>query len=186
VVATEGAKNCLLLGQFYPCRDAAEWDKVYVQPNVENGNLIKADTLEGLCEKMNVPKDAFLATVKRYNEITASGQDTDHGKAPWRLSSLDTPPYYAAKMAGWALATLGGVHVNYDFNAVDQQGAPIPGLYMAGLDVGGFFNGNYPEYYGGLCMGRCVTLSWLAAHSIMGQAYPTPVESAQLAFDRTK
>lgn len=182
VVATEGAKNCLLLGTYYPCRDAKEWDEVYVAPNVEQGNLIKCDTLEELAAAMDVPADAFLATVKRYNEITESGVDTDHGKAPWRLSKIDEPPYYAAKMAGWALATLGGVHVNYDMNAVDAEGAPIEGLYMAGLDVGGFFNGNYPEYYGGLCMGRCVTLAWLAAHSLMGEEYPTPVESARTAF----
>ena len=182
VVAQEGAKNCFLLGKYYPCRNAEEWDEVYVQPNVDEGNLIKCDTLEELADTMGVPKDAFLATVKRYNEITESGVDTDHGKAPWRLSKIDEPPYYAAKMSGWALATLGGVHVNYDFNAIDKQGNPIEGLYMSGLDVGGFFNGNYPEYYGGLCMGRCVTLAWLAAHALMGEEYPTPVESARLAY----
>lgn len=182
VVAQDGAKNCLLLGQYYPCRSAEEWDEVYVQPNVENGNLIKCDTIDELAKQMNVPEDAFKATVDRYNEIADSGEDTDHGKAPWRLSKLDEPPYYAAKMSGWALATLGGVHVDYDFKAVDKEGRPIEGLYMSGLDVGGFFNGNYPEYYGGLCMGRCTTLAWLAAHAIMGEAYPTPVESARLAY----
>lgn len=182
VVAMEGAKNCFLLGTYYPCRDAQEWEEVYVGPNVEQGNLIKCDTLEELADAMGVPKDTFLATVKRYNEITESGVDTDHGKAPWRLSKIDEPPYYAAKMSGWALATLSGVHVDYNFNAVDTDGNPIEGLYMSGLDVGGFFNGNYPEYYGGLCMGRCVTLAWLAAHSLMGEEYPTPVESARAAF----
>lgn len=182
VVAEEGAKNCLLLGQFYPCRDAQEWDEVYVQPNVENGNLIVADTIEELAEKMGVPADTFAATVERYNGIVDSGEDTDYHKAPWRLSNLDQPPYYATKLAGWALATLGGTHVDYNFNAVDTEGKAIEGLYMAGLDVGGFFNGNYPQLYGGLCMGRCVTLSWLAAHALMGEEYPTPVESARLAF----
>lgn len=182
VVAMEGAKNCFLLGTYYPCRDAQEWEEVYVGPNVEQGNLIKCDTLEELADAMGVPKDTFLATVKRYNEITESGVDTDHGKAPWRLSKIDEPPYYAAKMSGWALATLSGVHVDYNFNAVDTDGNPIEGLYMSGLDVGGFFNGNYPEYYGGLCMGRCVTLAWLTAHSLMGEEYPTPVESARAAF----
>lgn len=183
VVAREGAKNCLLLGQFYPCRSDEEWHEVYLNPNVENANLIKADTLEDLCDQMGVPKDAFLATIERYNEMADNGEDIDHGKAPWRLSKVDQPPYYAAKMAGWALATLGGIHVNYDFNAVDVEGEPIEGLYMAGLDVGGFFNGNYPEYYGGLCMGRAVTLAWLAAHSIMGKEFPVPLESARAAFD---
>lgn len=182
VVAKEGAKNCFLLGTYYPCRDAQEWDEVYVQPNVEQGNLIKCDTLEELADTMGVPKDTFLATVERYNQITESGTDTDHGKAPWRLSKIDEPPYYAAKMSGWALATLSGVHVDYNMNAVNTEGEPIEGLYMSGLDVGGFFNGNYPEYYGGLCMGRCVTLAWLAAHSIMGEEYPTPVESARAAY----
>lgn len=182
VVAEDGAKNCLLLGQFYPCRDAQEWDEVYVQPNVENGNLIVADTIEELAEAMDVPVDNFMATVERYNQLAARGEDADYHKAPWRLSSLDEPPYYASKLAGWALATLGGTHVDYRFNAVKEDGSAIEGLYMAGLDVGGFFNGNYPQLYGGLCMGRCVTLSWLAAKAIMGQEYPTPVESARLAF----
>lgn len=182
VVAKEGAKNCLLLGQFYPCRDAQEWDEVYIQPNVENGNLIKCDTLEELAEEMGVPLDNFLATVERYNQISTAGVDTDYNKAPWRLSNLDQPPYYASKLAGWALATLSGVSVNYDFNPVTEEGNAIEGLYMSGLDVGGFFNGNYPQLYGGLCMGRCVTLAWLAAHSIMGVEYPSPVESARLAY----
>ncbi|WP_314039432.1 FAD-binding protein [Slackia exigua] len=182
VVAQEGAKNCQLLGRYHPCRSAEEWDEVYIAPNVEQGNLIKCNSLEELAEAMDVPVATFLATVKRYNEITDSGVDTDHGKAPWRLSKIDEPPYYAAKMSGWALATLSGVHVNYDFNAVTPEGKPINGLYMAGLDVGGFFNGNYPEYYGGLCMGRCVALAWLLAHSLMGKEYPTPVESARAAF----
>ncbi len=182
LVAKEGAKNCMLLGQFHPCRSAEEFQEVYVDPNVENGNLLKANSLDELADQMGIPKETFLATVERYNKITDSGNDTDHGKAPWRLSKIDEGPFYACKMAGWALATLSGVHVNDKMQAVTPEGQPIEGLYVGGLDVGGFFNGNYPEYYGGLCMGRCVTLSWLAAHAIMGEEYPTPVESARLAF----
>ena len=181
VVAKPGAKNCLLLGQFYPCRNAQEWDEVYIEPNVENGNLLKADTLEELAEAMGVPAETFVATVERYNGLAAEGCDTDQGKAPWRLSAVDEPPYYAAKMAGWLLCTTGGVRVGYDYRAVDEAGEPIPGLYMAGNDCGGFFAGNYPQYFGGLCMGRSVVGAWLAAHALMGEAYPVPVESARLA-----
>ena len=185
VVANPDAKNCLLLGQFYPCRDAKEWDEVYIQPNVENGNLIKADTLEELAEKMEMDEEStanFLATVKRYNELADAGEDADHGKAPWRLSNVDEPPYYAAKMAGWALATLGGVRVNDKMQAIDKDGNAISGLYMAGLDSGGFFNGNYPQLYGGLCMSHAISFAWLAAMSIMGQEYPVPVESCHAAY----
>lgn len=185
LVAEEGAKNCLLLGQFYPCRDDAEWREVYLEPNVENGNVIRCDTLEELADTMGFDADAkanFLATVERYNEMAAAGEDVDFHKAPWRLSGLDKPPYYAAKMAGWALATLTGVHVNDKMQAVTPEGKAIEGLYVAGLDVGGFFNGNYPQLYGGLCMGRCTTLAWLGAHAMMGEECPVPVESAKMAF----
>ena len=185
VVANPDAKNCLLLGQFYPCRNAEEWDEVYIQPNVANGNLIKADTLEELADAMDMDEESkanFLATVKRYNELADAGEDTDHGKAPWRLSNIDEPPYYAAKMAGWALATLGGIRVNDKMQAIDKDGKAISGLYMAGLDSGGFFNGNYPQLYGGLCMSHAISFAWLAAKSIMGEEYPVPVESCHAAY----
>ena len=185
LVAEPGAKNCLLLGQFYPCRDAEEWQQVYIDPNVENGNLIKCDTLEELADAMGMDeasKANFLATVERYNQMADDGEDIDHGKAPWRLSNINEPPYYAAKMAGWALSTLGGIRVNDKMQAIKADGEPIPGLYMCGLDSGGFFNGNYPQLYGGLCMSHAISFGWLAAMSIMGQEYPVPVESCHAAY----
>lgn len=185
LVAEPDAKNCLLLGQFYPCRDAEEWQQVYIDPNVENGNLIKCDTLEELADAMGmdeVSKANFLATVERYNQMADDGEDIDHGKAPWRLSNINEPPYYAAKMAGWALSTLGGIRVNDKMQAIKADGEPIPGLYMCGLDSGGFFNGNYPQLYGGLCMSHAISFGWLAAMSIMGQEYPVPVESCHAAY----
>ena len=185
LVAVEGAKNCLLLGQFFPCRNDEEWHEVYVNPNVENGNVIKCDTLEELADAMGFDAEAkanFLATVERYNGLAAAGEDTDFHKAPFRLTAIDQPPYYASKLAGWALATLSGIRVNDQMQAIDYEGKAIEGLYMAGLDVGGFFNGNYPQLYGGLCMGRCVTLAWLAADAMCGKEYPVPVESAKNAF----
>ena len=185
LVAKEGAKNCLLLGQFFPCRNDEEWHEVYVNPNVENGNVIKCDTLEELADAMGFDAEAkanFLATVERYNGMAAAGEDTDFHKAPWRLTAVDQPPYYASKLAGWALATLSGIRVNDKMQAITCEGKAIEGLYMAGLDVGGFFNGNYPQLYGGLCMGRCVTLAWLAADAMCGKEYAVPVKSAELAF----
>ena len=184
VVAKPGAKNCLLLGQFYPCRDAQEWDEVYIKPNVENGNLLQCDTLEELADAMGFDEKAkanFLATVERYNSLAAGGADTDHGKAPWRLSAVDEGPFDAAKMSGWLLCTTGGVRVDYNYNAIRPDGTPIKGLHVIGNDQGGFFAGNYPQYFGGLCMGRCVTGGWLCAHALMGEPYPVPVESARLA-----
>ena len=66
--------------------------------------------------------------------------------------------------------------------AIKPDGEPIPGLYMCGLDSGGFFTGNYPQLYGGLCMSHAISFAWLAAKSIMGQEYPVPVESCHAAY----
>jgi len=185
VVAKEGAKNCFLLGQYYPCRDAEEWQNVYIDPNVANGCLIKCDTIEELAAAMGFGEAEtanLLATVARYNELADLGEDLDHHKAPWRLSHIVEPPFYAAKLAGWALATLSGVRVNANMNAITPNGDPIKGLYMGGIDSGGFFNGNYPQLYGGLCMSHALTFAWLAAHTMMGVEYPVPVESCFAAY----
>ena len=177
LVAEPGTKNCLLLGQFYPCTDADMYQQVYIDPNVENGNLIKCDTLEELAEAMGFDADgqkAFLETVERYNRNAAAGWDYDYGKAPFRLSKIDEGPFYAAKMSGWLLCTLSGVRVDNTYSPITVEGKKIEGLKVVGLDHGGFFNGIYPQFYGGLCLGHNFISAWLAAKDLMGEPFPVP------------
>ena len=185
VVAKPGAKNCLLLGQFWPCTDADMWNEVYIEPNVENGNLIKADTLEELADAMGfdgTAKGAFLTQVARYNEMATAGWDKDYGKAPWRLSNIDEPPYYACKLAGWLLSTLAGVRVDNTYAPLTPEGRKIEGLKVVGLDHGGFFNGMYAQYYGGLNLSHNLISGWLAAKDVMGQDYPVPMWGPDHAY----
>lgn len=172
LVAEEGAKNCLLLGQYFPARNKEEFDSTHLAAGLEQGAVRQADTLEELADIMGVPKDTFLATVARYNEVADAGEDLDYHKAPWRLSHLDKGPFYAAKLSGWAMCTLNGVRVNTKFQAIDADGNAIEGLRICGNDMGGFFNGNYPQYYGGLACGKTLTLARLAALDVMGKPYP--------------
>ena len=177
LVAQPGTKNCLLLGQFYPCSSDEEYRKVYLDPNVESGNVIKADTLEELTQAMGFDEQgqkAFLATVDRYNRNAAAGWDYDYGKAPFRLSSIDQGPFYAAKMSGWLLCTLGGVRVDATYSPLTVEGKKIEGLKVVGLDHGGFFNGIYPQFYGGLCLCHNFISGWLGAKDVMGVPYPVP------------
>ncbi|WP_270296225.1 FAD-binding protein [Eggerthella sinensis] len=182
VVAEEGAKNCLLLGQYYPCTNAEEWQSVFIDPNVENGVLIKADTIEELVDQMGLPKEAALASIKRYNELADKGVDEDFHKAPFRLTAVDEGPFYACKLAGWLLSTMSGVRVDYTYTPLTPEGDRIEGLKCVGLDHGGFFNGMYAQYYGGLNMSHNVVSSWLAAMDLMGKEYPVPVLSAANAY----
>ena len=182
VVAEEGAKNCLLLGQYFPCTNAEEWQSVFIDPNVENGVLLKADTIEELVDMMGVPKEDTLATIERYNELAAKGVDEDFHKASFRLTAIDEGPFYACKLAGWLLSTMSGVRVDNTYTPITPEGDRIEGLKCVGLDHGGFFNGMYAQYYGGLNMSHNVVSSWLAAMDIMDQKYPVPVLSAENAY----
>lgn len=189
VVAKPGAKNCLLLGQFWPCTDEAMWNEVYIEPNVANGNLIKCDTLEELADAMELDADAkaaFLRTVERYNQMADAGFDIDYGKAPWRLSYINEPPYYACKLAGWLLSTLGGIRVDNTYTPLTPEGQRIEGLRCVGLDHGGFFNGMYAQYYGGLNLSHNLVSGWLAAKDVMGEDYPHPCWGADHAYKEVR
>ncbi len=47
---------------------------------LKQGYIVEADTMEELAEKLGLPVDAFTATVERYNELAAKGEDEDFGK----------------------------------------------------------------------------------------------------------
>ena len=49
-----------------------------------------------------------------------------------------------------ALATLDGIKINTKFQALDENNAPIEGLYVIGNDSGNYYNGTYPNLAAGL------------------------------------
>ena len=130
---------------------------------MEEGYLQKADTLEELAEKLNIPADAFVETVKRYNELCAKGVDEDYGKEKHRLTPVDTAPFYGIRTGAWHLTTLNGCRINTDMQVLDTQGKPIEGLYATGDCTGGFFATTYPNLFTGLACGRTMTFGRRAA-----------------------
>lgn len=123
----------------------------------EAGYIQKADTMEELAEKLNLPVDATVETWNRYNMFAEQGKDEDYNKEPYRLTSLTHPPYYGVRTGAWFLATIDGVSINTDMHAVDEAGRQIDGLFMVGNDSGGFFSVSYPNLMTGLAAGRTMT-----------------------------
>lgn len=121
------------------------------------GILQQAETIEELGQKLNIPPDEFAATVKHYNEMVASGEDTDFGKESFRLSPVDAPPYFGVRQTGYMLCTMDGIPIDTNMNALDPDGNPIPGLYVGGNDSGSFFSHSYPDLVPGLAAGRSAT-----------------------------
>ena len=131
------------------------------------GYLQKADTLEELAEKLNIPVDEFVKSVERYNELCAKGVDEDYGKSAHRMTPVDTAPFYGIRTCAWHLTTLDGCRINTDMQVIREDGTPIEGLWATGDCTGGFFANNYPNLFTGLACGRTMTFGRRAAKIVV-------------------
>lgn len=125
----------------------------------------RADTLEELAVKLGIEdKEAFLATIKRYNAQCASGADEDFGKDKKWMNAIKKPPFYGIRRHLRVSALCSGVYTNANAQALDENKKPIEGLYCAGNLGGQFYGGaDYPFHATGLSIGRCYTFGRLAA-----------------------
>ena len=146
--------------------EGIEGTEAIINGLIEEGKIIKADTLEEIADAFGINKETFLATVERYNELYDMQRDEDYGKEPERLSALRTAPFYACKLSGMMLATLDGIKINTKFQALDADNNPIEGLYVIGNDSGNYYNGTYPNQAAGLNAGRCTTFGMLCGRQV--------------------
>jgi succinate dehydrogenase/fumarate reductase flavoprotein subunit len=103
----------------------------------------KADTLAALAGSMQVDVPAFLVTVERYNNACEQQLETEpeFGKPLKGSKAFETPPYYAVQMFPLARKNFGGVKTDLECRVLDEQFAPISGLYAAG-EVAGMAGGH--------------------------------------------
>ena len=146
-IASEGMLDYLQNGGQYRLKTITGFDVSYepydgssdLAEGLELGSIVKADTLEELAEKIDVPADALVATVARYDADAEAGEgDTFLGKAPEHMIALGEGPYYAFKLLSCILNTNNGIRVNTNAQVVDPQFKPVEGLYAAGIAVSGF------------------------------------------------
>jgi succinate dehydrogenase/fumarate reductase flavoprotein subunit len=137
-----------------------------IERYVELGTCFKADTLEELAEKMEVPVETFLQTVARYNELCRLGDDLDYGKRSELLTSIDRPPYYALKWGPALLNVHGGMLTDTELRVLDRDRQPIPGLYAIGNVAGGLYGVDYPLLWNGNSHSRALGWAREAVQSI--------------------
>jgi len=144
-----------------------------MERGLKNGHVIKADTIEELGEKMGVPMEAFLATVKRYNSLVEKGHDDDFGKRKELLKGISKPPFYAIKFGTSALAVTGGLRVDPGLGVQDENLKRIPGLFAVGNAMGGRYGVNYPMLMPGNSHGTALTFGYLLGNLLADEP---PVE----------
>lgn len=141
-------------------------DSFWFEPNIESGAIKVADSLEELAAAMGFDEgriEKFKTEVARYNELVEKGVDEDFGKEAYRMSSLDKPPFYAARISGELLVTIHGVVTDNNSQPLREDGSVIEGLYVCGNDQGGFYPHNYPSNFTGINAGRVATFARIAA-----------------------
>jgi predicted oxidoreductase len=83
-----------------------------------------------------LPEGSLSATLDRYNEYAARGEDPDFHKHPDWLAPQDHGPWGAYDLslgkALYAGFTLGGLATSVDGEVLREDGSTIPGLYAAG------------------------------------------------------
>jgi flavocytochrome c len=106
-------------------------------------NLAKADTIEDLAGTAGLDPSKVKAAVDRYNQLCATGDDTDFGRMTEYLIPINTPPFYLAKVDCRTVTTGGGLKTDTEARVLrftpvgneDGVAEPIPGLYAAGSTV---------------------------------------------------
>ncbi|MDX6739644.1 FAD-dependent oxidoreductase [Actinocorallia sp. A-T 12471] len=114
---------------------------------IENGLLVRAQSLAELAGLIDVPADALRETVAAYN--AAIGRGTDAQGRTTLSGGVGTPvpiitaPFYAHPSTTVVLATYCGLTIDPDMRVLDVFGEPIPGLHAAGELVGGLHGAGY-------------------------------------------
>ena len=104
--------------------------------------MVKGNTIEELASNAGIDGKMLQKTLDSYNGYCAEGVDP-FGKRSEYLFEMSEGPYYLVDTEAGILATMGGVKVNSDLEAITDDCQPIKGLYAAGNDAGGLFGDMY-------------------------------------------
>jgi succinate dehydrogenase/fumarate reductase flavoprotein subunit len=143
-----------------------------------SGYLQRADTLADLASKIDVPAQALVDTVARFNAGAARGVDAEFGRGgdiyqrhlgdaqqqpnPC-VAPLLRPPFFGVAVQPADLGMAAGVMTDEHARALRGDGTRIEGLYACGNDMHSVMNGSYPGP--GITLGPALVFGYLAARS---------------------
>ncbi|MGQ4267458.1 3-ketosteroid-delta-1-dehydrogenase [Nocardiopsis changdeensis] len=135
-----------------------------------------------LARSAGLPEEAFGATLRRFNELAATGIDEDfhRGRSAYdryygdptvtpnpNLRPLRDDRLYAVKIVLSDLGTCGGITADGRGRALDGTGSPIEGLYAIGNTAANAFGRTYPG--AGATIGQGLVYGLIAARDAAGR-----------------
>lgn len=147
-----------------PAQDVLnEWEN-----SVKRGTMVKADSIDGLAQKLGLNVTPLKATIARYNEFCKTGVDEDYGKRSELLIPIGPPPFYGEiSSSPQLICIMGGLRTNIKMQVVDKNEQVIQGLYAVGTIVGDMYSNIYTFIEPGHNLGAtCVTFGYLVGKEI--------------------
>lgn len=141
--------------------------------------LQRVDSIAEVAAIIDADPAVLEATVARFNEGAARGEDPDFGRGStafeqgWGDTDLDGPaaclaplataPFSVTRTYLGASGTNGGLVIDGDGRVLDQAGAPIDRLFAAGNVVASVSRGSAPA--GGSTLGPAIVFGFLAGQA---------------------
>jgi fumarate reductase flavoprotein subunit len=101
------------------------------------------DSWDKLAGWMGLDSAVLRTEIDNYNADCDRGRDSLFAKDRKYLMPLRTPPYYVIRWGASIINTIGGIKINERTEVLDGRDNPIPGLYAAGVDSGGWESPTY-------------------------------------------
>ena len=154
-----------------------------IAPFVRDGYLIRADSIEGLAQRVGIDQVALRQSIEKYNADARNGTDSEFGRGSRILNRfngdpeqqpnpcvrpIECPPYYALKVWPCSIGTTVGLATDANSRVLDQAGVPLQGLYACGNDVTSVMRGFYPGP--GATLGPAVVFAYRAARHLAAAA----------------
>jgi 3-oxosteroid 1-dehydrogenase len=143
--------------------------------------LKKAATVEELASQIGADPARLSATIARFNQHAAKGEDPDfrRGEAAYDkmygdpaqapnpcLRPLDQGPFYALPIYPGDIGTNGGLLTNAKAQVIGADSKPIGGLYAVGNNAASAMGESYPG--AGVTIGPAMTFGYIAARDALG------------------
>ena len=88
----------------------------------------KSNTLIELANKIGVPENNLIDTIKKYNSAVETGNDKEFGRLRM-FGKIENPPYFSIHAGGITVVSPAGLKTNEKLNVIDMNGKIIPNLF---------------------------------------------------------
>lgn len=152
-----------------------------IKEMVACGYMKTGATLAELAAQIGVDAAGLAATAAIVNADAVTGKDTLFGKGDSQIDieigdpkhtpnacfgPLGDGPYYAIEIFPGDGSTTVGVKIDDQCRVIGQNGAPIAGLYAAGLDANSIWQGKSPAH--GCNVGPAMVTGYISGNSVAG------------------